>query len=134
MSDDITGRSRRASGGMARCAAGLRAGHPSITGVDRGVVVVSTQGRDRAAQLRDLYSRGLITPRWSLNEVLRDDIEGRRALITWLNGACTTEERSQSWARWSPATLDEMWRLTLTEMQELSELERQHERAKTSKL
>jgi hypothetical protein len=92
------------------------------------VVVIRTQGRDRAAQLRDYYQRGLVTPQWSLNELLRDDIEGRRALITWLNGACATEERSQSWSRWSPATLDEMWRLTLTEMQELSELERQHAR------
>jgi hypothetical protein len=92
------------------------------------VVVIRTPGRDRAAVLRDYYQRGLIVPQWSLKELLRDDIEGRRALVTWLNGACTAEERSQSWARWSPATLDEMWRLCLTEMQELSELERQHER------
>lgn len=125
MGHDIAGRSRRTSRGLARSQARFAAGHDAITGMDRGVAVVATPGRDRTAQLRDYYERGLITQTWPLKEVLRDDIEGRKALITWLNGACTTEERSQSWARWSPATLDEMWRLCLTEMQELSELERQ---------
>lgn len=125
MGHDIAGRSRPDASRMARRTGGLRTGHPSVKSMGGGVVVVATPGRDRAAVLRDYYSRGLVTPQWSLNELLRDDIEGRKALITWLNGACTTEERSQSWARWSPATLDEMWRLCLTEMQELRELERQ---------
>lgn len=128
MSHDIAGRSRPDASRVARRTSGLRAGHKSTASLDRGVVVIRTPQRDRAAQLRDYYKRSLVTPQWSLNELLRDDIEGRRALVTWLNGACTTEERSKSWARWSPATLDEMWRLALTEMQELSELERQHER------
>lgn len=87
---------------------------------------MASQGRDRAAELRELYSRGLITPTKSLNEVIATDLESRRALVRWLNGALETERLSDSWCRLAPITLTTLWKLALTETMELRELERAH--------
>lgn len=119
---DIAASSGRASGRLASRAPRRTARYEPIARMARGLVRVETPGRNRERELQEMRAANII--RWSDEDLLREDIEGRTNLVNYLENWVAAEERSTSWARSSPATIDHVWRVAIREAMELWELQR----------